>query len=165
MCKICFLNLEMTTSLKLVCVGDAGVGKTCFLKRLNDDIFEECYHSTESRYTTWVEIDYQGKKYLTMDTAGQEKGLKPPFGWNEADVFFVMFDLTNSLSYKNTSWWIEKIRKNNLTARLILVGTKCESKSRKLHLKDIQVHNKYSIPYVEISSKNKISINELFTFL
>ena len=146
-------------------MGDAGVGKTCFFKRLNDDVFEECYHSTESRYTTWVEIDYQGKKYLTMDTAGQEKGLESPFGWNEADVFFVMFDLTNSLSYKNTSWWIEKIRKNNLTARLVLVGTKCESKSRKLHRKDIQVHNKYSIPYVEISSKNKISINELFSFL
>jgi small GTP-binding protein len=155
----------MSNSLKLVCVGDAGVGKTCFLKTLNDGVFEKCYNSTESRYMTWEEINYQGKKYLMMDTAGQEIGLVSPFGWNEADVFFVMFDLTNSLSYKNTCWWIEKIRKNNLKARLILVGTKCESTSRKLHHKDIRVHNKYSIPYVEISSKNKISINELFTFL
>jgi len=150
-------------SLKLVCVGDGGVGKTCFLKKLCN-VFEERYIPTESRSTTWVDVEYQGKKYSMLDTAGQEKyGLESPFGWNEADVFLVMFDLTNSLSYKSTSWWVEKIKSNNSTARIILVGAKCESKSRKVL--DVRVHHKYLIPYVEISSKNNIALDELFAKL
>jgi small GTP-binding protein len=153
----------MMNSLKLVCVGDGGVGKTCFLKKLCN-VFEERYIPTESRCTTWVDVEYQGKKYSTLDTAGQEKyGLKSPFGWNEADVFLVMFDLTNSLSYKSTSWWVEKIKSNNSTARIILVGAKCESESRKVL--DVRVHHKYLIPYVEISSKNNIALDELFAKL
>jgi len=153
----------MTNSLKLVCVGDGGVGKTCLLKRIINGVFEEYYKPTESRSINWVDINHQGTKYLMMDTAGQEIGLKFPLGWNEADFFFIMFDLTNSLSYKNTVQWIKKIRSINFTARMILVGTKCDSKSRKMHHQDIRHHN--ILPYVEISSKNNISIDELFGML
>ena len=152
----------MTNSLKLVCVGDGGVGKTSFLKKLGN-VFEERYIPTESQCTTWVDVEYQDTKYSILDTAGQEKyGLKLP---NEADAFLVMFDLTNSLSYKSTSWWIKKIRSNNSTARIILVGTKCESRSRRNRRQDVRVHEEYLIPYVEISSKNNVALDELFATL
>ena len=152
----------MTNSLKLVCVGDGGVGKTSFLKKLGN-VFEERYIPTESQCTTWVDVEYQDTKYSILDTAGQEKyGLKLP---NEADAFLVMFDLTNSLSYKSTSWWIKKIRSNNSTARIILVGTKCESRSRRIRRQDVRVHEEYLIPYVEISSKNNVALDELFATL
>ena len=155
----------MIDSLKLVCVGDGGVGKTCFLKKLGN-VFEERYIPTESQCTTWVDIEYQGTKYSVLDTAGQEK-YRLSVEWNKADAFFVMFDLTNSLSYKSTSWWIEKIKSNNSTARIVLVGTKCESKSRRKNLRrqDVRVHKEYFIPYVEISSKNNIALDELFATL
>ena len=155
----------MINSLKLVCVGDGGVGKTCFLKKLGN-VFEERYIPTESKRTTWVDVEYQGKKYSVLDTAGQEK-YRLPIEWNEADAFFVMFDLTNSLSYKSTSWWIEKIKLNNSSARIVLVGTKCESVSRRKDLRrqDVRVHENYLIPYVEISSKNNIALDELFATL
>ena len=153
----------MTNSLKLVCVGDGGVGKTCFLRKLSN-VFEERYIPTESQCTTWVEVEYQGKKYSVLDTAGQEK-YRLPIEWNEADAFFVMFDLTNSLSYKSTSWWIKKIKSNNSTARIVLVGTKCESISRRIRRQDVRVHEDYLIPYVEISSKNNIALDELLASL
>lgn len=153
----------MINSLKLVCVGDGGVGKTCFLKKLGN-VFEERYIPTESQCTTWVDVEYQGKKYSVFDTAGQEK-YRLPIEWNEADAFFVMFDLTNSLSYKSTSWWIEKIKSTNSSARIILVGTKCESRSRRIRRQDVRVHEEYLIPYVEISSKNNVSLDELLATL
>ena len=155
----------MIDSLKLVCVGDGGVGKTCFLKKLGN-VFEERYIPTESQCTTWMDVEYQGKKYSVLDTAGQEK-YRLPFEWNEAEAFFVMFDLTNLLSYKSTSWWIEKIKSKNSTARIVLVGTKCESISRRKDLRrqDVRVHEEYLIPYVEISSKNNIALDELLATL
>ena len=151
--------------MRIVLVGDAGVGKTCFLQRIANDKFIEPYHSSESYCLNWKKVEYANKKYFIMDTAGQEKlGITSPLGWSDADVFFVMFDLTNKNSYRSTLWWIKKIKTVNMTARLVLVGTKSDSESRKVTQQDMQLHKKYTIPYTEVSSKKDLC-NEVFCLL
>jgi len=151
----------MTDSNLIVLVGDGGVGKTCFLKTIMNDTFEKSYNASQSFFLRPQEVEYKNVRYTILDTAGQE--INQPLS-SDADIYFVMFDLTNTLSYKNARRWIEKIKSVNLTARLLLIGTKSDSSSRKLCHRDVHLQKEYSIPYVEISSKNKV-VDEVFSFM
>ena len=141
-------------------LGDAGVGKTAFLKRHTIGQFEARYIATESRslavcpfqtptgrvvYSVWdcagAEID------APLDWAGTDA-----LDWAGTDAFMVMFDLGSSLSYKNARWWIERVRAFSSTAPILLVGTKSES--RKLAPDQVTLHREFGIEYVEVSAKS-----------
>ncbi len=140
---------------KIVILGDEGVGKTCFLKTLKQGKFESTYIPTESNYLKLSTIEYKGIFYNIIDSAGQEKYqtvISNMDKWVDIDLFIVMFDLTNLLSYKNVRWWLDKVRSTFFYTPIVLVGSKSDCNKR---LCNITLQKKYKIPYVEISSKTK----------
>lgn len=60
--------------LKLIVIGDSGVGKTCLLRRLSESIFDENTPSTigVEFVSQHVKIDDKTIKLQIWDTAGQE---------------------------------------------------------------------------------------------
>lgn len=124
-----------TKKIKIVFLGDGGVGKTTYLKKLRNDTYERKYIPTmgvEIHPLTW---DTSDGEVITncWDCAGQEKfgGLKETY-YTGADAFVVCFDTTNKLSYKNVKFWTESVKKIYEDKPIVVCGFKSESKYRNM---------------------------------
>uniref|UniRef100_H3AZJ6 small monomeric GTPase n=1 Tax=Latimeria chalumnae TaxID=7897 RepID=H3AZJ6_LATCH len=155
--------------IKLLALGDSGVGKTTFLYRYTDNKFNP-------KFITTVGIDFREKRVVynsagpngttgktfkvhlqLWDTAGQERfrSLTTAF-FRDAMGFLLMFDLTSQQSFLNVRNWMSKAQERTfLENKLILV---CPSPSflesiRMLHpKKHLHFKEKYVVPYFETSA-------------
>lgn len=93
-----------TPKMKLILVGDGGVGKTTFVKRHRTGEFEKKYEATVGVvvhplpfYTSVGPVIFN-----CWDTAGQEKfgGLRDGY-YIGGDSAIIMFDVTSRVTYKS----------------------------------------------------------------
>ena len=92
--------------IKLLLIGDSGVGKSCLLLRYSDDSFT-------SSFITTIGIDFKIKSILIgdskvklqiWDTAGQERYRSIcNIYYKGADVIVLIFDLSNPVSLREKS--------------------------------------------------------------
>lgn len=82
-------------NIKLVIVGDGGVGKTTFSKMLTGKDFDPKYRPTLGVETS--SLDYNGDRYTIWDTAGQEKysGLKDGYYVGAECAIVMASDITS----------------------------------------------------------------------
>ena len=99
-----------TNKCKVTSCGDSGVGKTCLIKRITQDFFDENTLSTmiSSNVSKTINLTDGGEiDFDIMDTPGQEKfrSLNQLF-YNTADIVLILFDLTNGNSlYEVKDYW------------------------------------------------------------
>ena len=123
------LKKEADDTIKIVLVGNAGVGKTCISQRYMNDTFTQQEGSTVgARYFQKI-IDIDGKtvKLDIWDTAGQEKyrAMGKMF-YKEAYIVLFIYDITNEQSFldlKNV-WYDELNKAGEKHAVLAVVGNK-----------------------------------------
>jgi len=114
---------------KVVLVGDAGVGKSCFMKKFVDDTFNV-------NHVVTIGVDYKEKtvgreklsvKLQLWDTAGEERFRSLSAGvFKNADGCFLFYDMTDFQTFKNLTKWKTQLEKFNPNMILILVGTKLD---------------------------------------
>lgn len=168
--------------IKLLALGDSGVGKTTFLYRYTDNKFNR-------KFTTTVGIDFREKRVMyagtgadgtternfrvhlqLWDTAGQERfrSLTTAF-FRDAMGFLLMFDLTNQQSFLNIRNWMSQLQANAYcdSPDIVLVGTKADLRDmRNVHAgqaKDLA--DRYSIPYFETSAVTGVDVDKAVTTL
>ena len=151
---------------KVLLVGDGGVGKTSFVKRLGTGTFSKQYDATVGVEIHPLEIPTaQGDVVLDVwDTAGQEKlgPLRDKYYYN-GEFAIIMFDLCSRISYKNVArWHNDIIRVCNGGIPTVIIGNKVDKLDRKVHERMITYHKGREdfMAYFEISVKNNININE-----
>lgn len=149
----------MNRVFKVILVGDGGVGKSSFLKKLfNPDSFEPRYIPTlgVQIYSYHFETDEGSIQFQVWDTAGQEKlsGLRDGY-YHEADAAIIMYDTTSKLSYKSVNDWKNDIEKTCKKLPIVIVGNKCDIPKQKS--KDLRT--------ILISSKTGSSIKQPFVHL
>ena len=144
---------------KIIFVGDAGVGKTTIINRINDNEFQSAYDATIGVDFWPKKINFRGNEITLQiwDTAGQERyrGLIPSYVRNSS-IVFIVFDITNRKTFESIPKWIELIKsieKNNI---LVLIGNKEDLKEKreveKKEGEDLAKENE--MPYYELSAKN-----------
>jgi Ras-related protein Rab-7A len=94
--------------LKLLLLGDAGVGKTSLLNQFVNREFTAQYKATIGSDFSSKQLDIDGK-FITLqiwDTAGQERfqSLGPTF-YRGTDCCILVYDVTRSESFQNISKW------------------------------------------------------------
>ena len=167
--------------IKLMLVGETDVGKTSIFERFLHNQFTEKINSS-------VGFDYESKQFKykknvynidLYDTAGQER-FRSTFTrvFKEAQGIFVVFDLTNENSFEAIKGWLELIKVNAPSAKIIFLGNKADLKEKRIGMnkKDIEenlrqlkeleilkdltnlVNNE--IIYYEISAKKDKNITE-----
>jgi small GTP-binding protein len=114
--------------LKVVFVGNAGVGKTTLLNRLIGNTFNEnipTINATNFRMTQNVG-DHEWT-FVLWDTAGQERfrSLVPMF-FRGAHYIFLIFDLSDRQSFEDLSKWMELVREYSVELAVILIGNKAD---------------------------------------
>jgi len=74
-----------------------------------------------------------------------------------------MFDLANTLSFKDIKFWKKRIPES---VHIILVGNKCDIKNRKVsHTMIEDYNNAYKYPYWQISTKSNYNFEEPFLYI
>ena len=108
--------------IKIILVGESGVGKTNLINVFLGNKFEEQY-STLSSSSFEGEIDYNNKsyKYFIWDTAGQEKfrSVNKIF-FRDAKIILVVYAIDDINSFNNVDFWINYVKENIETDKYIL---------------------------------------------
>ena len=153
---------------KIIFVGDAGVGKTTIINRINDNEFQSAYDATIGVDFWPKKINFRGNEITLQiwDTAGQERyrGLIPSYVRNSS-IVFIVFDITNRKTFESIPKWIELIKSIEKNI-LVLIGNKddLEEKREVEEKEGEELAKKNEIAYYELSAKrdNNNDIKKIF---
>ena len=150
------------SEIKLILVGDGGVGKTSFLDRHSTGEFQK--NSLGVEIHTCVFHSNRGPiKFNVWDTAGQEKFGDPFRCYIKGECAIIMFDVTSRITYKNVPNWLRDLtRACGKNIPIVLLGY------NKVGIKDRNVkvtfHRKKNLQYYDISAKSSDNL-EAFLWL
>ena len=130
------INSDFEFLIKLVVIGDTGVGKTNFIFQFTEGRFS-------SLHVTTVGFDYKSKiiklpkskrnvKLQIWDTAGQERYMainKSLF--QKVQGIILMYDLTNRDSFEHVTNWLNLIKQTVTSKTIILVANKLDLEEEK----------------------------------
>ena len=157
-------------SIKIVLVGDSGVGKTTFINKYVNDKFDHFEPPTLSggfRKKAIEFPDLNTKVTLNIwDTAGQEKFRAIVSNYyNDADSAIVMYDITSADSLEAAKTWIDEVQKKAPAhVKIYLCGSKSDlDDKRKVPLKvGLETAKEFDALFGETSSKANIGVDETF---
>ena len=154
--------------IKILTLGDSGVGKTSIIQKFINDKFNQNMLST-------IGVDFQSKviiidnikvKLKIWDTTGQErfKTLTSQY-YNGADGALLIFDITSKMTFDRISFWMnelnEKKKLNELG--LLLIGNKIDlNDKRTVDKEEAEIFaRENNINYYETSASKNININNV----
>lgn len=102
--------------LKVIIIGDSGVGKTNILTRYCEGIFKDSYVATIGVDFKVKMVDVEGRKVKLQiwDTAGQErfKNITQTYYKGAAGIILV-YAINNQESFRNIQNWIKQIENSS----------------------------------------------------
>ncbi|XP_040288433.1 ras-related protein Rab-10-like [Bufo bufo] len=155
---------------KLVMTGDSNVGKTCIVSRYTENSLPSYLSTVGIDFKTkTVHIDETPLKLQIWDTAGQERFHTLSVSYfRGAHGFVLVYDITNSVSFENTSSWMKDIKmKAGEDVEVVLLGNKCDREDEREVSKERgeKLAWEYGIPFFETSAKENINIEKAFQML
>ncbi|OHT08391.1 Ras-related protein Rab-15 [Tritrichomonas foetus] len=152
---------------KIVMVGNSGVGKTALVEKLSGNNFSDTHIPTVgAQFTSKETIINEHKVSLELwDTAGQEvfRSLVGLYT-REANGAFLLFDITSKLSYDDIPKWLDFLKENAPTAKIVIFGNKSDiSEQREVSETEIQKFvEENQFIYFEGSAKTGLNVNDAF---
>ena len=173
---------------KIILIGDSGVGKTSFFRKLCTGEFSEKNISTigieKKSFDLEIELNKEGAKVKEkfalslFDTAGQEKFRAVTLNYFKgSDGIFLLYDITRKTSFEQVTVWINSIReslgndKNANKYAIILIGNKLDlveegEQDREVTEEEAkQMCDKYNMLWGGEQSIKSINKNELNSLL
>ncbi|CAD8120840.1 unnamed protein product [Paramecium sonneborni] len=118
----------MNREVKVVLLGDSGVGKSSIVLRFCSDIFKVTHESTlgAAFMARTIEVNGINFKFQIWDTAGQEKYKSlTPLYYREAQVALIVYDITHKDSFDVLKSWVNELKAHGPKKILqVLVGNK-----------------------------------------
>ena len=155
--------------IKLLLIGDSGVGKSCQLLRFSDGSFTTSFITTigiDFKIRT-IELDGKRIKLQIWDTAGQERFRTITTAYYRGAMgILLVYDVTDEASFNNIRNWIRNIEQHaSDNVNKILVGNKAdmdESKRAVPTSKGQALADEYGIKFFETSAKTNMNVEEVF---
>ena len=120
----------MKDPIKIILLGESGVGKTNLIKVSTGGLFDE--DSAPSTSSSCNEGTIRGPdnniyKYFLWDTAGQEyyRSMNNIFMKN-AKIILLVFALNSNYTFKEIDYWYKRAESNNSDYVIALVGNKID---------------------------------------
>ncbi|XP_038684292.1 ras-related protein RABE1c-like isoform X2 [Tripterygium wilfordii] len=155
--------------IKLLLIGDSGVGKSCLLLRFSDDSFTTSFITTigiDFKIRT-VELDGKRIKLQIWDTAGQERFRTITTAYYRGAMgILLVYDVTDESSFNNIRNWIRNIEQHaSDNVNKILVGNKAdmdESRRAVPTSSGQALADEYGIKFFETSAKTNFNVEQVF---
>jgi len=158
--------------LKVIILGDSGVGKTSLMNQYVNRKFSNQYKATIGAdfLTKDVMIDDRLVTMQIWDTAGQERfqSLGVAF-YRGADCCVLVYDVTNANSFKSLDSWrdeflIQASPRDPESFPFAVLGNKIDLDNRAVSTKRAQTwcQSKNDVPYFEVSAKEAINVEQAF---
>jgi len=154
--------------IKLLLIGDSGVGKSCLLLRFSDDAFNTSFITTigiDFKIRT-VEIDGKRCKLQIWDTAGQERFRTITTAYYRGAMgILLVYDITDEQSFANIRNWMRQIQQHaSDSVNKVLLGNKCDMvEKRKVETsRGNSLAEEYGVKFFETSAKSNIQVEQAF---
>ncbi|CAL5334237.1 unnamed protein product [Camellia sinensis] len=155
--------------IKLLLIGDSGVGKSCLLLRFSDGSFTTSFITTigiDFKIRT-IELDGKRIKLQIWDTAGQERFRTITTAYYRGAMgILLVYDVTDESSFNNIRNWIRNIEQHaSDNVNKILVGNKAdmdESKRAVPTSRGQALADEYGIKFFETSAKTNLNVEQVF---
>lgn len=158
--------------LKVIILGDSGVGKTSLMNQFVNKKFSNQYKATIGAdfLTKEVIVDDRVVTMQIWDTAGQERfqSLGVAF-YRGADCCVLVFDVAAPTSFKSLESWrdeflIQASPRDPENFPFVILGNKVDLESRTVSAKRAQqwCQSKNGIPYFETSAKEALNVELAF---
>lgn len=166
--------VEKKCFVKVVAIGDSGVGKTSLIQMFEQSKFTESFKPTIGADFSNKEITIDGKVVTLQiwDTAGQERyqSLGTAF-YRGADCCFLVYDITNPQSFENIINWKSSFLNKSMvmmpdTFPFMVVGNKTDLASENRQVshhtgqKFCQEHGE--MLFIETSAKENKNVEAAF---
>ena len=162
-------NSDDFMNFKIIIIGEAGVGKSCILKRAAKNNFDKDSLSTHSFEYLFMNYLVNGLKIKLQiwDTMGQEiyRSVVQGF-YRNASLVILVYDITRKESYKSLDFWIKDVRSRTDTKMpIFIVGNKYDLED--IREIDGNVAKQYSISqgakfFTECSAKTGYKVENIF---
>ncbi|KAF7692368.1 ras-related protein Rab-18-B [Silurus meridionalis] len=152
---------DVLTTLKILIIGESGVGKSSLLLRFTDDTFDPELAATigvDFKVKT-IAVDGNRAKLAIWDTAGQERfrTLTPSY-YRGAQGVILVYDVTKRDSFTKLENWLNELEtyctRNDLVK--MLVGNKIDKDNREVDRNEgLKFARKHSMLFIEASAKTR----------
>jgi len=158
--------------LKVIIVGDSGVGKTSLMNQYVHKSFSSQYKATIGAdfLTKEVLVDDQMVTLQIWDTAGQERfqSLGVAF-YRGADSCVLVYDVTDQNSFEHLESWkneflVHAAPKNGDKFPFVVLGNKADMTNRQVQASQAKAwcQSKGDIPFFETSAKEAVNVEQAF---
>lgn len=154
--------------IKLLMIGDSGVGKSCLVLRFCEDSFTPTFIATTGIDFRVQMTELNGKrvKLQIWDTAGQERyrTIAPAY-YKGAHGILLVYDVTDEKSFLNIRNWMKSIEQHAPdTVKRILIGNKSDMVNERVidKAKGQGLADEYNIKFFECSAKSNQNVEDSF---
>lgn len=157
-----------TREVKVVLLGDAGVGKSSLVLRFVSNHFKEYSESTigASFMSKTIVVNDAAIKFQIWDTAGQEKyhSLAPMY-YRGSAAAIVVYDITREGSFETLKNWVKELQSlgpENIV--IALAGNKVDLEDERQVQPSVaqQYAREINAIYTETSAKEDTNVHHLF---
>ncbi|CAL2035196.1 hypothetical protein CAEBREN_03430 [Caenorhabditis brenneri] len=156
------------TTLKILIIGESGVGKSSLMLRFVDDVFDPEQAATigvDFRVTSMV-IDGNRVKLAIWDTAGQERfrTLTPSY-YRGAQGVICVYDVTSRSSFEKLNHWMTEVDTYCTNENIIkmMVANKIDMPNRVVSREEgLKFAKRHRTLFIEASAKTKEGVQCTF---
>jgi small GTP-binding protein len=156
------------TEIKLVLVGNTGVGKTSIVKTAISGTFTSDPTSTlaASYSTKSFQLDSRTIRLQIWDTAGQEKyrGMAPMY-YHNAQIAMVVYSVIDRATFDAVDFWMKSLRENAVPGLIVfIVANKIDIAGERAvsGAEGTEHAARYNAEFMEVSAKTGYGIGDLF---
>nr|XP_043878594.1 ras-related protein Rab-18-B-like isoform X1 [Solea senegalensis] len=162
------MDEDVLTTLKLLIIGESGVGKSSLLLRFTEDTFDPEQSATigvDFKVKT-LAIDGNKAKLAIWDTAGQERfrTLTPSY-YRGAQGVILVYDVTKRDTFTKLGNWLNELETYTTRNDIVkmLVGNKIDMDDHEVNRNEgLKFARKHSMLFIEASAKTKDGVQCAF---
>ncbi|KAG4065863.1 hypothetical protein HA402_012541 [Bradysia odoriphaga] len=159
---------DLLTTLKILIIGESGVGKSSLMLRFTEDEFdsEQALTIGVDFKTKVINVDGVNVKLAIWDTAGQERfrTLTPSY-YRDAQGAILVYDTTKKNTFQKLDSWLNELdiygTKTNMAK--MVVGNKIDQPNRQISRDDgFRFAKKHRTMFVEASALTSEGVRDAF---
>lgn len=153
-------------TIRLLVVGDSGVGKSALTRKFICNEFSEDIEPTVGVdcFLKTITVDEIECKFEIWDTGGTEQYRSlPPSYYRRAAGALVVYDISNRESFEGLASWLLELKVNGEpNVCTMIVGNKSDCEKEVSRIEGLEFALRHGAMFFETSAKNNESVTEIY---